>query len=83
MLTYTIWSLPFQEPLINVQEIVNEFFVWLSAYWMLLFTDWIPDDKKVKHTNINLKNELGKLMLGLIGVFILCNMFVVGYAAVC
>ena len=80
MLTYTIKYRPYYEPIMNIQEIVNETFVWLSSYWMLFFTDWIPDD--LNHKGTNVKNSLGISMLALLGIFLASNLVVIGYALV-
>ena len=44
ILVYGIIYRPYENDVLTFQEICNESFTLLSAYHMLLFTDFIPDD---------------------------------------
>lgn len=43
MLVYVATTQPYEAADMNTQEFINEFFVLLTSYFMLVFSDWIPD----------------------------------------
>ena len=51
-LGYTIVVRPYQSDVQNLQEIVNEFFTLMTAYIMILFTDFISDEEEVAGKNL-------------------------------
>ena len=74
ILIYAIAYIPYESDLLNFQEICNESFTLLSAYNMLLFTDFIADDATVLNTGKNLKNKLGLSFLAIIGTNLFINL---------
>ena len=44
MLLYAVMVRPYENAVLNRQEIVNELFILLTSYFMLAFSGWIPDD---------------------------------------
>ena len=44
MLIYAIQVRPYENQTLNKQDISNEFFILVSSYFMLVFSEWIPDD---------------------------------------
>jgi len=77
MLNYAIRVRPYEDDRLNQQEILNELFVWLTSYYMMIFSNWVPDDATMPYSDLNLKTAVGRSMLVLIGVFILINVFVI------
>ena len=51
-LGYTIVVKPYQSDVQNLQEILNELFTLITAYMMLLFTDFISDEEEVGGKNL-------------------------------
>ena len=51
-LGYTIVVRPYQSDVQNLQEILNELFTLITAYLMLLFTDFISDEEEVGGKNL-------------------------------
>jgi hypothetical protein len=43
MLVYVLEVRPYEDEKLNKQEIVNELFILVTGYYMLLFTDLVPD----------------------------------------
>jgi len=76
-LVYAIEVRPYKDDRLNQQEIVNEFFTWLTAYYMLIFSNWVPDDATMPYSDLNLKTAVGRTMLGLVGVIIVTNIFII------
>ena len=74
MLAYTVMVQPYEDPVVNAQEFVNEFFIWVTAYFLLFFTNWVPDDLKLTGTQMNYKNFMGLVMLGVLGLFVAINL---------
>ena len=62
--------------MVSAQEFVNELFVWITAYFMLYFTDWVPDEVVMTGTTMNFKNFMGLVMLGVIGLFVFTNLMI-------
>jgi len=48
---------------------------------MLVFSDWIPDTAVLPRTDKNLKSEVGKIMLGLLCLYIVSNLSIITYHA--
>jgi len=79
---YTILVKPYENETLNKQEILNELFILVSSYFMLAFSEWIPDDQKLTGTNLNLKNTIGQAMFALIAINIFTNLVIVCRALV-
>ncbi len=77
ILIYAIAYIPYESDLLNFQEICNESFTLLSAYNMILFTDFIADDATVLNTGKNLKNKLGLSFLAIIGTNLFINLAII------
>jgi hypothetical protein len=77
ILIYAITYKPYENDLLNFQEICNESFTLLSGYHMLMFTDFIPDDATVLNTGKNLKHQLGWSFLAIIGTNLLINLAII------
>jgi len=82
MLIYTDLVKPYENEILNKQEISNEFFILESSYFMLVFSGWIPDDQKLTGTNLNIKNTMGKVMFAVIALNIATNIFIIIQALV-
>jgi len=76
-LVYAVSVKPYEDSWLNQQEITNEFFTWLTTYCMLIFSNWIPDETTMPYSDFNLKSAVGRFMLGLIGVFVGINVFII------
>jgi hypothetical protein len=48
---------------------------------LLVFSDWIPDTAVLPRTDKNLKSEVGKIMLGLLCLYIVSNLSIIAYHA--
>ena len=76
ILIYAITYRPYESDVLTFQEICNETFTLLSAYHMLLFTDYVSDDETTT-TGKNLKHELGWSFLAIIGTNLLINLAII------
>ena len=54
ILLYNIHVRPYLNKNLNLQEICNEVFIILSAYHLLLFSDFVPDDSST-YSGLNFK----------------------------
>jgi hypothetical protein len=77
MVFYATLVKPYKNETLNKQEILNELFIYESSYFMLVFSEWIPDDQKLTGTKLNLKNTMGQVMFALIALNISTNIFIV------
>lgn len=77
ILIYAVIYRPYESDLLNFQEICNESFTLLSAYHMLLFTDYIAIDATFLNTGKNLKHELGWSFLSIIGTNLIINLAII------
>lgn len=66
VITYIAQVQPFELPLLNTMEIVNEFTILVATYHLFLFTDYVEDP--------NMQYILGWSMIGLTVLNILINM---------
>lgn len=82
LFTYTVVFAPFDRFLLNLQEVINELFIWFMGYYMLLFTDWVPDELTVKRTGKNLKNSFGFAMLVIMCVYMAIHLLIIAIALV-
>ena len=82
MVLYTTLVKPYENETLNNQEILNELFILVSSYFMLAFSEWIPDDQKLTGTNLNIKNTMGKVMFAVIALNIATNIFIIIQALV-
>ena len=55
MLIYAITIRPYIDDTLNKQQIVNETFVLLSAYMIIMFSDYVPDDAIISGTKLKFK----------------------------
>ena len=67
---------PFKNESLNWQERVNEIFIILSAYHLLVFTDYVPDDA-VTDSGANIKDQFGWSMVACIIGNLLINIAIV------
>ena len=51
MLGYIIVVRPYENDVLNLQEMINEVFTLLTAYMMCLFSDFISDEEEVEGKN--------------------------------
>ena len=82
MVLYATLVKPYKNETLNKQEISNELFIYESSYFMLVFSEWIPDDQKLTGTKLNLKNTMGQIMFALIALNIFTNIVIVCRALV-
>jgi len=80
MVIYVILVKPYENETLNKQEISNELYIYVSSYFMLIFSGWISDDQKLTGTNLNVKNTIGRAMFAFIALNILTNFAIVGRA---
>jgi len=73
MVFYAILVKPYKNETLNKQEILNELFILVVSYFMLVFSGWIPDDQRLTGTDLNLKNTMGRAMFAVIALNILTN----------
>lgn len=78
-LMYAIQVKPYDNEDLNKQEVINEIFVLISSYFMLIFSDWIPNNEELTGFGINLKSALGRVMLIIMLLCIAVNLFIVIY----
>lgn len=74
-LSYVIAFKPMNEPFLNLLEGLNETFVLVTAYMMLLFTDFIPDID----TRIQIGDFFYSFIFGVLGLNILIILSVVTF----
>ena len=60
----------------NKQEIINECFVLISAYFMLIFSDWIDNTAELQGFG-NLKSAVGRVMLIVLLICVVVNITIV------
>ena len=54
---------------------MSELFILITSYFLLIFSDWIPDTAKLKvKGSPNLKSTMGLVLLAFICVYILINL---------
>ena len=82
MVLYATLVKPYKNETLNKQEISNELFILASSYFMLVFSEWIPDDQKLTGTKLNIKNTMGQVMFALIALNIFTNSVIVCRALV-
>jgi len=70
MLIYLAMVRPFEEDYLNDLEFFNECCTLGMAYFLILFTDWMPD--------VNIRWNSGFIMIALIGFNMLVNWAVIG-----
>ena len=68
VLIYIGWVRPFTNKILNVMETFNALGVLLVAYFMLMFTDWLPSNK--------VRYDMGWYMVGVVIFLISFNMIV-------
>jgi len=75
MLVYSFTVRPFAEPGLNAQECINETITLVTAYMMVLFTNLVPNTARVG--GMNVKTAIGWFMIGVIGLAIIINLFLI------
>jgi len=73
MLIYVMEVRPYKNETLNRQEFINEAFILLTSYYMLLFTDVIPESQPFGSWDISIKTFLGRTMLGTLILYILIH----------
>ena len=68
--------------MLNQQELTNELIIWITSYFLLVFSDWIDDTAIGTHTNLNIKTGAGRTMLVFIIVNVAINFLIVGRVGV-
>mmetsp|Transcript_28858 Transcript_28858/g.38479 ORF Transcript_28858/g.38479 Transcript_28858/m.38479 type:complete len:141 (-) Transcript_28858:827-1249(-) len=68
---YTLVARPFEQPIMNKQETVNEVAVWSSTYMLFAYTDIISDAADL--------DLLGWCSIGMIGLTVLVNLLFMCY----
>jgi len=63
--------------MLNTQEIINECFILVSSYFMLIFSDWIPNTEELTGVGMNLKSTMGLVMLIILLLCVVVNLFIV------
>ena len=64
------WFRPFQDRWDNTMEIVNETLVLANCYFMVLYSEFVPD--------VYVRYKLGWINIALIGIMILINVIMIG-----
>ena len=64
------WFRPFQDRWDNTMEIVNETLVLANCYFMVLYSEFVPD--------VHVRYKLGWINIALIGIMILINVVMIG-----
>jgi hypothetical protein len=76
-LIYVIQVRPYDNEMLNTQEIINECFILVSSYFMLIFSDWIPNTEELTGVGMNLKSTMGLVMLIILLLCVVVNLFIV------
>lgn len=77
MLIFMLHVRPYDQANFNRQEIFSELLILLTGYFMILFSDLIPDDS----TNVigqHFKKVVGRVMISFMLLYILINFVLVG-----
>lgn len=62
---------------------MSELIILITSYFLLIFSDWIPDTAKLKvKGSPNLKSTMGLVLLAMIGLYILINLSLMAHAIV-
>ena len=64
-MSYTAYVLPYENKVINLQEIVNEWTVIIASYHLFCFTEWVYDEDR--------RIEIGWSLLCVIGLNVTFN----------
>ena len=65
IMSYTAYVLPYENRVINLQEIVNEWTVIIASYHLFCFTEWVYDEDR--------RIEIGWSLLCVIGLNVAFN----------
>ena len=77
MLIYAISVKPYEDRVLNRQEVTNELFILLTGYFMLMFSGWIPDEEKIAGLELNTKTAIGLAMLCSVLLNVMVNIGIV------
>jgi hypothetical protein len=62
---------------------MSELFILITSYFLLIFSDWIPDTAELKvKGSPNLKSTMGLVVIAMICFYILINLSLMAHAIV-